>query len=89
MMDKKIENKISKNKLLRNIKLDYIGTFLVNLNMQSSIWVLYLLYCGLNLAQVGFLEGIYKADGVLLCDFCFLYPFVFLQPAVFLGYGLQ
>lgn len=64
-MDKKIENKISKNKLLRNIKLDYIGTFLVNLNMQSSIWVLYLLYCGLNLAQVGFLEGIYHAASIV------------------------
>lgn len=62
---KKIENKNATKKLLRNIKLDYVGTFLANLNMQSCIWVLYLLYCGLNLAQVGFLEGIYHATSIV------------------------
>lgn len=64
-MMKKIENKNATKKLLRNIKLDYVGTFLANLNMQSCIWVLYLLYCGLNLAQVGFLEGIYHATSIV------------------------
>ena len=64
-MIKKIENKNATKKLLRNIKLDYVGTFLANLNMQSCIWVLYLLYCGLNLAQVGFLEGIYHATSIV------------------------
>ncbi|MGN0141708.1 MAG: MFS transporter [Roseburia sp.] len=53
------------NKLKRNIGLDYINTFLSNLNMQSSIWVLYLAYCGLNLAQIGVLEGIYHATSIL------------------------
>lgn len=33
--------------------------------MQSSIWVLYLAYCGLNLAQIGVVEGIYHATGIL------------------------
>lgn len=45
-----------KNKLRRNIKLDYLNTFITNLNMQSSIWVLYLAYCGLSLAKIGLLR---------------------------------
>lgn len=59
-----IENKMIA-RLKRNIVLDYIGTFVTNLNMQSSIWVLYLAYCGLNLAQIGLVEGIYHATSIL------------------------
>ncbi|MCM1258511.1 MAG: MFS transporter [Roseburia sp.] len=58
-------NKNIEKNLLRNIKLDYIGTFLSNLNMQSSIWVLYLAFCGLNLAEIGVLEGIYHFTSVV------------------------
>lgn len=58
------ENKIT-DKLKRNITLDYISTFITNLNMQSSIWVLYLAYCGLNLAQIGLVEGIYHATSIV------------------------
>ncbi|MDE7477559.1 MAG: hypothetical protein K2M91_06375, partial [Lachnospiraceae bacterium] len=43
----------------------YTCTFIVNLNMQSSIWVLYLAYCGLNLAQIGLVEGMYHATSIL------------------------
>lgn len=60
----KIENNIT-DKLRRNIALDYISTFVTNLNMQSSIWVLYLAYCGLNLAQIGLVEGIYHATSIV------------------------
>ncbi len=52
-------------RLKRNIKLDYISTFITNLNMQSSIWVLYLAYCGLNLAEIGLLEGLYHAASII------------------------
>lgn len=52
-------------RLKRNIKLDYISTFITNLNMQSSIWVLYLAYCGLNLAEIGLLEGFYHAASII------------------------
>lgn len=58
-------NKNIEKHLLRNIKLDYIGTFLSNLNMQSSIWVLYLTFCGLNLAEIGILEGIYHFTSIV------------------------
>ncbi len=54
-----------KNRLLRNITLDYINTVVTNLNMQSAIWVLYLAYCGLNLAQIGLVEGIYHATSIV------------------------
>ncbi len=37
------ENKLT-DMLRKNIVLDYITTFVTNLNMQSSIWVLYLAY---------------------------------------------
>lgn len=59
-----MDNKVT-NHLKRNVKLDYISTFITNLNMQSSIWVLYLAYCGLSLAQIGLVEGIYHATSIL------------------------
>lgn len=54
-----------KVKLLRNIKLDYISTFITNLNMQSCIWVLYLTYCNMTLLQIGLLEGIYHITSII------------------------
>lgn len=54
-----------KNRLLRNITLDYINAAVTNLNMQSAIWVLYLAYCGLNLAQIGLVEGVYHATSIV------------------------
>ena len=54
-----------KDRYLKNITLDYMSTFITNLNMQSSIWVLYLAYCGLNLAQIGLVEGIYHATSII------------------------
>lgn len=53
------------HKLKRNIKLDYLNTFITNLNMQSSVWVLYLAYCNMNLMQIGLLEGIYHATSII------------------------
>ena len=56
-----------KSKLLRNIKLDYISTFITNLNMQSCIWVLYLTYCNMTLLQIGIIEGIYHVTS-MICE---------------------
>lgn len=53
--------------LKRNIYLDYINTFITNLNMQSSIWVLYLTYCNMSLMQIGLLEGIYHITS-MICE---------------------
>lgn len=54
-----------KKKLKRNIKLNYLNTFITNLNMQSCIWMLYLAYCGLNLTEIGMIEGMYHATSIL------------------------
>lgn len=53
------------NKLNKNIKLDYLFTFIRNLDMSSSIWVLYLAYRGMSLLEIGILEGVYHITGML------------------------
>lgn len=53
------------SRLKRNIILDYINTFITNLNMQNSVWVLYLAYCGLSLAEIGIVEGIYHITSII------------------------
>ncbi|MGN0425770.1 MAG: MFS transporter [Acetatifactor sp.] len=58
-------NAALKTRLKKNIVLDYFHTFVTNLNMQSSIWVLYLAYCGMSLAQVGLLEGVYHITSMI------------------------
>ncbi|MBO5144914.1 MAG: MFS transporter [Lachnospiraceae bacterium] len=58
-------NKKAELKLKNNIPLDYVYTFILNLNMANSIWVLYLAYCGMSLMQIGLLEGVYHAAGIL------------------------
>lgn len=57
-------NELAK-RLYRNIKLDYLHTLMSNMNMQSSIWVLYLAYCGMSLMQIGILEGVYHATSTI------------------------
>ena len=54
-----------KKKLSRNIGLDYVSVFIQNMNMQGCIWVLFLAYCGMNLGQIGILEGIYHITSML------------------------
>ena len=61
----KINNDSMIKKWKRNIPLDYIDTFIGNLNMQSCVWVLYLAFRGMNLAQIGILEGIYHAVSIV------------------------
>ena len=55
------------HKLKRNLPLDYISACLTNLNMQNVVWVLYLSYCGLNLAEIGIIEGIYHTTS-MICE---------------------
>ncbi len=53
------------NKLNRNIKLDYIYCFMRNFDLSSAIWVLYLIYKGLPLWQIGLLEGIFHCTSLI------------------------
>lgn len=59
------KQQIDTKKLNRNVALDYLFTFIRNLDMSSSIWVLYLAYRGMSLLEVGLLEGIYHITSIL------------------------
>lgn len=53
------------NKLKRNIKISYLYSFLLQLNITSAIWVLYLAFKGMSLVQIGLLESIYHITGLI------------------------
>lgn len=48
-----------------NIKVSYIYNLLMNFDMTSAIWVLYLSYKGLSLAEIGVIEAIFHVSSVL------------------------
>lgn len=52
-------------KLKRNISISYIYNFLLQLNITSAIWVLYLGFKGMSLIEIGLLESIYHMTGVI------------------------
>ena len=52
--------------MIKNIKVSYIYNFLMNFNITSAIWVLYLSHKGLNLIEIGLLESIFHITGFLL-----------------------
>lgn len=53
------------NKLKRNIKVSYIYNFLLQLDITSAIWVLYLAFRGMSLAEIGMLEAVYHITGLI------------------------
>ncbi len=59
LRDKK-ENEISKN-----IPLDYLYNFTRNFELTGAIWVLYMIYRGLPLWQVGIAEGAYHITSLI------------------------
>jgi MFS family permease len=52
-------------KLRRNISASYVYNFLLQLDITSAIWVLYLAFKGMSLIQIGILESIYHITGLL------------------------
>ncbi|WMJ78702.1 MULTISPECIES: MFS transporter [unclassified Sedimentibacter] len=53
-------------KLKRNISIGYAYNFFLQLNITSAIWVLYLSFKGMTLAEIGILESLYHITGLLL-----------------------
>ncbi|WP_253287512.1 MFS transporter [Clostridium bornimense] len=53
------------NKFKRNVKIDYIYCFMKNFDISSAIWVLYMVYKGLPLWQIGIVEGIFHIASFL------------------------
>ncbi|WP_238884189.1 MFS transporter [Clostridium sp. YIM B02551] len=54
-----------KKSLNRNISISYIYSFLIQLNVTSAIWVLYLAFKGMTLVQIGLVESIYHITSLL------------------------
>ena len=50
---------IINNKLKQNISVSYAYNFLLQFNITSAIWVLYLAFRGMSLVEIGLLESIY------------------------------
>jgi len=55
--------------LKRNISIGYIYSFFLQLNITSAIWVLFLVFKGMSLIEIGILESIYHITGL-----CFEMP---------------
>lgn len=54
-------------KYKRNIKLDYLFTFIKNFNVTSGIWVAYLgIIKGFSLTEVGLLEGVFHMSSLTM-----------------------
>lgn len=53
------------NKLKRNVSISYVYSFLLQLNITSAIWVLYLAYKGMSLTQIGLIESIFHITSLL------------------------
>lgn len=54
-----------KKNLNRNISISYVYSFLIQLNVTSAIWVLYLAFKGMSLVQIGLIESIYHITSLL------------------------
>src|SRR5689334_20314751 len=54
-----------KKSLNRNISISYIYSFLIQLNVTSAIWVLYLALKGMSLVEIGLIESIYHITSLL------------------------
>ncbi|HHX62935.1 MAG TPA: MFS transporter [Epulopiscium sp.] len=52
--------------LKRNIRISYMYNFLLELNITSAIWILYLAFKGMTLVEIGLLESIYHIAGLLI-----------------------
>lgn len=54
-----------KSDIKRNVKIDYVYSFMKNFDISSAIWVLYMVYKGLPLWQIGIVEGIFHLTSFL------------------------
>lgn len=62
----KNKNKLIKDKSIKkNININYIYSFMKNFDISSAIWVLYMVYKGLPLWQIGIVEGFFHLTSFL------------------------
>lgn len=58
-------DKVKKDKLKNNIKLDYVYKFLQSLDISAAIWMLYLAFKGLSLVEIGIIEGVFHVVSLI------------------------
>ena len=56
-----------KKDIKRNVSIDYVYSFMENFDISSAIWVLYMVYKGLPLWQIGIVEGIFHLTS-FICE---------------------
>lgn len=52
--------------ILRNIKRNYLYTFINNAGLSQAIWMLYLAYRGMSLVEIGLLESIFHLTSMTM-----------------------
>ncbi|OPJ57831.1 MFS transporter [Clostridium oryzae] len=52
-------------KLRKNVKVSYVYNFMMQMDITSAIWVLYLAYRGMSLVEIGIIESIYHMTSLL------------------------
>lgn len=60
------ENQIEQQKMVKNIKANYLYTFLSNTNLTQGLWMIYLVSKGQSLLAVGLLESIFHLTSFLM-----------------------
>ncbi|MGL5766948.1 MAG: MFS transporter, partial [Sarcina sp.] len=75
VLKEKLNNK--NEGLRKNVTIDYFYCFLKNFDVTSAIWVLYMIYRGMSLIDVGIAEGVFHLSSLLfevpsgaLADLC-------------------
>jgi MFS family permease len=54
------------NEYSKNVKLDYLHTFFRNLNVTHGIWIMFLIFKGFSLIEVGIFESIFHITSVTM-----------------------
>ena len=55
----KMEKRNTANKLRKNVRKNYLYTFIASFDLTSGIWMLYLAFKGLSLFEIGLMESVY------------------------------
>lgn len=52
--------------ILKNIRKNYLYTFLANAGLSEAIWMLYLAYRGMSLVEIGLLESVFHVTSLFM-----------------------
>jgi len=61
-----LNSTMNEQHMVANIRINYIFSFIKGIDLTSGIWMIYLVFKGMNLLEVGMLEGIYHITSLLM-----------------------